>query len=135
MIALGRAYRLVRWLYNHRRPDQTHVFECSRNAPWERCSLNRQVRSFANIAGIRREVSSYCCRHAFTVRGLKCGIGDRQLADLLGHETTNYIRWYGSEARNDAGYLNDLAARIGGKKCESKPDNKTNGSATGAGDR
>jgi len=112
LLALGRARRLLQWLWRHR-PDAVDgcVFVNSRGEPWTKNSFARAFAKFARLAKLRPELKPYSLRHTFCVEALK-QLGDRQIADLMGHSSTQYIGWYGSEARDDAAYLTELAEQL-----------------------
>jgi len=108
------AWRLIRWLYRRRRPEQEHIFITVRGRPWSKSSFVSLFRRFARLAGVRDEVSGYSLRHGFTVKGLEAGVGERQLADALGHTSTKYIAWYGRRTRARARYLRDVLHQVHG---------------------
>lgn len=114
VIALSRRVLwLLRWMYRHRNAHRgAHakehaelIFRSTWGTAWTRQSFARLFRKYARLAGVREEVSSYSLRHGFTVTGLKNGVGERQLADLLGHAGTARIGWYGRDAGLDMDYL------------------------------
>jgi hypothetical protein len=107
LIALGRAYRLVRWLYRRRRRGQQHIFLNSRGRRWTKdfCKL---FRKFARRAGVRDEVSGYSLRHGFAVGAIENGLGERQVADLLGHASTRFVSWYARKTKSHARHLGKM---------------------------
>jgi site-specific recombinase XerD len=114
LLALGRAYRLVRFLYRWRQPGQTHIFLNSRGRPWTK-DFAKTFRTYAQLAGAPDDVSAYSLRHGFTVQGLENGVGERQMADLLGHSGTRFISWYGRQTRTRGLYLARTLARVHGQ--------------------
>lgn len=113
IIALNRrVMRLVRWLHKHRRPEQQNIIINSRGRPWVKGTFSQQFKRFALMAGIQRRVSPYSARHGFTVRAIELGMGERQIADLLGHASTIYVSYYGKSTRNKLDYLCNLADQL-----------------------
>lgn len=88
------------------------VFRSGRGHRWGKSTYGKMFRAYATMAGIRPGITSYCCRHGFTVRGLEAGIGERQLADVLGHASTRYVSYYGHTTRRNADYLRNIAEQI-----------------------
>jgi len=78
------------------------VFRGGRGKQWDKGTYGDQFRAYADMAGVRPNVTAYCLRHGFTVRGLEAGIGERQLADVLGHASTRYVSYYGLTTRTNA---------------------------------
>lgn len=95
-------------------PTQGKVFLNGRGRPWNRRSFGKLFRLHADAAGVRSSVSAYCCRHGFCCAALERGIGERQLADYLGHSSTRYISWYGRAVKSRVDYLRDVADRTKG---------------------
>jgi integrase len=101
--------RLLRNLYSRRRPSQEYIFTNKRRRPWTKDSFSRHFRAYAKRAGLRSGVSGYCLRHSFCTEGILAGIGDRQLADQMGHTTTKLIAWYARRAKQNSHYLRRVA--------------------------
>lgn len=109
-----RVFRVLRFLHRWAGgPAKGPIFVNSRGNRWKRQAFARRFRDCAELANVRPEVSAYSLRHGFTVAGLEAGIGERQLADCLGHTTTKYVSWYGKSTRGNAEYLRALADRLG----------------------
>lgn len=108
LIPIRRLLPLVRWLLRRRRPGQKHLFANTLGRGWSCGVFAKEFRRYAQLAGVRDSVSAYCLRHGFTVRMIERGKSDRQIADLLGQDTTRYVSWYGRQSRSQADYLNDL---------------------------
>jgi integrase len=121
-IALGRALKLIAWLQRHRDPaaNQEHVFLNFLGRPWSNNVFTRRFREIADRAGIRKKVTAYCLRHGFVVEGLHRGISAKSIADAVGHTTTRYVDWYGSEAKEDEAYLAAVVAQIRGRPAAAK---------------
>jgi len=111
MIPVGSVMHLLRWLYRRKKPGQTHIFTNTLGKPWTADRFAKEFRRYANLAGVRQKVSAYCLRHGMCVRLLEKGEGERQIADVLGHESTRYVSWYGRTTRTMADYLNDVIRR------------------------
>jgi integrase len=101
--------RLLRW--RRGKPDQ-FVFLNGRGRPWKCPGFARLFRRYGQFAGIRVVLSPYSLRHGFCVRALVAGVGQRQIADVMGHSTTRYIEWYGRSARENASYLKGVLEDI-----------------------
>lgn len=98
----------------HRIDD--HVFLSGRHSAWTRNTFSALFRTFANRAGIDPKKSGYCMRHGFTVRAIRTGLSDRQIADLLGQKGTALINWYGRASRQQSDHLCDLISRVNAPK-------------------
>jgi integrase len=61
---------------------------------------------------VRDIVTPYSLRHGFCIRSLDAGLGERQIADLMGHASTKYVSWYGRTAGRRIEYLADLLDRL-----------------------
>lgn len=98
--------RLLAYIKRHVRPKPTDlVFVNSRRTPWTNGTFGRLFRKIAKSAGVRAKITAYSLRHGFCVRALEMGIGERQIADLMGHANTKHIAWYGRSARTKIDYL------------------------------
>lgn len=106
MIPVGPVMRLLHWLNKKRRPGQSKIFTNTLGKEWTCDRYSKEFRRFARLAGVRKEVSAYCLRHGLCVRLLDAGVGNRQIADVMGHSTTKYVDWYGRQTRSMGAYLN-----------------------------
>jgi integrase len=114
--------RLLRFM--HRRlgqPTNGLIFTTSRGKAWDAGSFAKLFRRFAKACGVPRGVSPYSARHSFAVEALEAGIGERQIADVLGHTTTKYVAWYGADVRAKPGYLNGIADQVLRRREGEKP--------------
>lgn len=110
IIVLGkRAWRLIRFLQRWEGKDTGPVFPGGKGRRWERSTFANMFRANADQAGIRREVTAYSLRHGFCCECLEAGLGERQIADYMGHANTRYIAWYGRGVRSKVEYLRDVA--------------------------
>ncbi len=109
---------LIRYLrlLNRKRPKDDHVFLNGRGTPWQPERFASLFKKAATAAAVRLNLSPYCLRHGFTVSALERGVGERQVADLLGHTTTRYISWYGRSTRRHADYLRGTLDQVHGRK-------------------
>ena len=109
--------RLLRWLRRRTSPaPQDRVFLNGRGRPWQAPGFARLFRRYGKLAGIRPEISPYSIRHGFCCRGLANNVGQRQIADVMGHKTTRYIEWYARSARSNVDYLRGVLEAINTKK-------------------
>ncbi len=98
--------RLLAWVKRHVRPKPGDlVFLNGRKTAWTNGTFGRLFRKLAKMAGVRAKITAYSLRHGFCVRALEMGIGERQIADLMGHASTKHISWYGRSARTKVSYL------------------------------
>jgi len=111
VIPVRRVLRLLRWLQRRRRPGQTHVFVNTLGRQWSCDRFAKEFRRFASIAGVGLEISAYCCRHGLCSRLIEAGVGERQVADVLGHKSTRYVSWYAKSTRSKADHLNATLAK------------------------
>ena len=118
--------RVLRWLHRRRQPGQKHIFCARGGRPLKRRSWDRLFRAYAERAGIRKEVTLYALRHGFCTEALVCGLGDSELAEIMGHTTTRYIRWYGRDLAEKTEHLRERAGRV--HKPKPKPERPDLGS-------
>lgn len=104
--------RVLRFLKRHRLPNQTHIFCARGGKKIDRKSWNRLFRKYARLAGVREGLTLYTLRHGFCVEALEEGLGDQELAEIMGHTTTRYIRWYGRDLREKTEHLRRAAGRV-----------------------
>lgn len=105
--------RWLRWLWQSLGcPASGVIFRNGRGKVWTRRTFGRQYKKYARMANVREEVTSYSCRHSFCCRALEAGVGERQVADALGHRQTNLVSWYGRTLRNKVSYLRASVERI-----------------------
>jgi integrase len=112
--------RLFR-LFQRRGRTTGHVFLNGRGRPWVRERFACIFRRYAWRAGLRKGITAYCLRHGFCCRGLEAGVGERQLADLMGHTTTRYVSWYGSGVRKRLNYLHNSLDLVNGTTPKNPP--------------
>jgi integrase len=114
LIPICRVMRLLRWLHARRRTGQRHIFGNALGTPWSRDRLAKVFREFADAAGLPLGLSAYCARHGLCVRLLELGVGERQIANVLGHTTSRYISLYGQATRMHADHLNSVLKGLKG---------------------
>lgn len=108
------ALRYLRWLWRSRGcPEHGIIFLNGRGRPWTRVTFGKHFRAYAERAGVRDEVSAYSLRHGFCCRALEAGVGERQVADLMGHSSCRYISYYGRSLRGKVSYLRASLGQIG----------------------
>lgn len=100
-----RAWRLIRFLRRWDHRQEGAVFLNGRSCPWNKNTFGKLFRANANCAGVRKAATAYCLRHGFCVEALEAGAGERQLADYMGHASTDMIAWYGRGIRTRVDYL------------------------------
>jgi integrase len=106
IILSDKIVRLLTWIKRHECPGPGDlVFLNGRKTPWTNGTFGRLFRKLAKMAGVRARITAYSLRHGFCVRALEMGIGERQIADLMGHSSTKHIAWYGRSARSKVDYL------------------------------
>ena len=112
-----RTFRLLRNLHRQRRrqgaahPDE-HIFLNGCQRPWKRTAFGRLFRKYARAAGVARGITPYGLRHLFTVLGIENGVGERQLADQLGHTTTKFVSYYGRTTRFRGAHLRGVVSSV-----------------------
>lgn len=107
---LGLEPCVLRFLRNILRgPGRGHVFTNARGRPWDRHTFARHFRRLANRIGLAKDLSAYCFRHAYATGAIQAGVGERQLADQLGHTTTRMVAWYAQASRQKADHLRRVA--------------------------
>jgi integrase len=111
-----RALRLLRWLKRRATMKQRFVFANGRGRQWTAGTFAKQFGKYRKLAQVRDGVSPYSTRHGFTVEALENGVGEQQLAGILGQATTRLISWYGRGARTKTDYLRANAEQAKGRK-------------------
>jgi integrase len=112
LIPLDRA--LVRFLGNlqrQRRPGSLHVFVNNHGTPWTRHALARHFRRTADRLGLAGDLSAYCLRHSYGAAAIEAGIGERQVADAMGHTSTRMTSYYAKTA-GKIDYLRRVAEAV-----------------------
>lgn len=104
-----RAWRLIEWIRRSR--PSGPVFLNGRGRAWNKGSFGDLFRRYGDLAGVRKSVSAYCCRHSFCCRALEAGAGERQLADYMGQSSTRYVAWYSRSIRQKVEYLRAVGER------------------------
>jgi site-specific recombinase XerC len=135
------ARETVRWLFNEYANTTASVAALARSlnarqvrtvegGAWHETTVYRILTSPVycghmakrrKLAGVPRGVSPYSARHSFAVQALEAGIGERQIADVLGHTTTKYVFWYSADVRSKPGYLNGIADHVHRRREGEKP--------------
>jgi integrase len=105
----SRAWRLIRALRRWDKRPRGTVFLNGRDRPWTRVMFQAHFRRHGGTAGIREEVKCSSARHGFTCERLEAGVGDRQLADYLGHTSSRYVGYYGKAVKSRVDYLRHAA--------------------------
>jgi integrase len=100
IIGLDRA--TLRFLRNlHRCVIGEHVFTNCDGGPWDRHTFARHMHRWADRLGLApsaAHLSPYCFRHTYGTRAIEAGLGERQLADQMGHATTAMVAYYAQTA-------------------------------------
>jgi len=110
----------LRFLANLQRQSPAgteHVFVNGLGRPWTKCSFGRTFRAYA-CKGEVKGATPYGLRHLFALIGIEAGVGERQIADQLGHSQTTLIGWYGRQARSRAGHLCNVVGQVLNRKRE-----------------
>jgi integrase len=105
--------RFLQNLYRKKVEGQEFVFLNTYGEPWkDRHVFARHLRRWAKRIGLDEgvvdRVSGYCVRHSFCTWAIEAGVGDRQIADQMGHADTRMIAWYSKAAQKRA-HLRDVA--------------------------
>lgn len=92
--------RFLKNLYRSRHLEE-HVFTNCDGTPWDRHTFARHMNRWAARLGLdptRAKLSPYCFRHSYGTDAIIAGVGERQLADQLGHTTTRMVAYYAHTA-------------------------------------
>jgi integrase len=100
--------RFLANLYRQRPEGTDHVFLNRCGRPWKRSTLCSHMSELCNRLGLPEDLTPYTMRHARATEAIISGMGERQLADHLGHSNTRMIQRY-SHAASKAEYLRDIA--------------------------
>jgi integrase len=88
-------------LYRNRRPGQLNVFVNCYGTSWDRHTFARHMNRWGSRLGLNpteAKLSAYCFRHAYGCAATEAGVGERQLADLMGHSDTRMVSYYAQTA-------------------------------------
>lgn len=106
--------RFLRNLHRTRKDGQDHVFVNAYGTPWDRHTFARHLRRWAKRIGLDdnagTRVSGYCFRHSYATWAIESGMGERQVADQMGHASTRMMAWY-SKAGQKAAHLRNVASQ------------------------
>jgi integrase len=106
-----RLVRFLRNLYRQRAKGQLYVFLNVEGGPWTKDGLDQNFRRCRLRLGMSAQVTPYCLRHSYTTEGIEGGVGERQMADQLGHTNTWLIAHY-SHAKVKARHLRRVASDV-----------------------
>lgn len=92
-----------------RRQSSGHIFVNAEGRPWTKDVFCRHFRRHADRAGLDRNLVVYGLRHGWAVHAIENGLGERQVADQMGHETTRMVSHYARQTRTNAQHLVNVA--------------------------
>jgi integrase len=102
----------LRFLRNLQRTATTdRVFVNCDGGNWDRHTFARHMNRWATRLGldpVRCRLSPYCFRHSYGCNAIEAGVGEKQLADQLGHTTTRMVSYYAQTA-GKVSYLRAVA--------------------------
>lgn len=99
-----------RFLRNLLRQSTTgHVFTNCYGTPWNRHTFARHMKRQAESLGLDPKLTAYCLRHSYGTWAIEAGVGEKQVADQMGHTTTRMVSYYAQTAGKPA-YLRRVAA-------------------------
>lgn len=91
-------FRLLRNLYRQARDKGGNIFLNLRGKPWTEGALWQHVKRLLVRLGIDPgkglRITPYQFRHSWATNAIEAGIGERQVADQMGHSSTSLIGWY-----------------------------------------
>ena len=90
--------RFFKNLLRQRSPGSEFVFLNSRGQPWTRHSFARHFRRYADRLGLAPDLVGYAVRHQYATEAIEGGVGEKELADALGHTTTRMVSYYAKTA-------------------------------------
>lgn len=93
--------RFLANLYRQRVSGQSRVFVNCDGKPWTRHSFARHMNRWGTRLGLEpsaRGLSPYCFRHTYGTNAIEAGVGEKQLADQMGHTTTRMVAYYAQTA-------------------------------------
>lgn len=119
IIALDRpTLRFLANLYRKRPAWQLHVFVNCDGTPWDQHTFPRHVNRWGQRLGLeptKNGLSPYCWRHSFGTRAIENGVGEKQLADLMGHADTRMVSYYAQTA-GKVPYMRENLDKVNGKR-------------------
>lgn len=125
--------RLLRNLWRQRLPGQDHVFVNGHGKSWTKDGLDRNFRrcrmrilrnrELAERYQMHEGITVYSFRHGYVTEGIQGGIGERQIADQIGHTDTRMIQHYSHAARKSK-HLRRVAEEIHRQRRRIRRDQK-----------
>jgi integrase len=104
---------------------QEHVCLNGNGEPWaDHHAFARHFARWRDRAGLPSDLSAYCFRHLYVTRATKNGVGERQIADQVGHRSTRMVSHY-SHAAGDAGHLCRVAEQVSRRQRKPPPEKRT----------
>jgi site-specific recombinase XerD len=73
-------------------PDE--IFLNARGRPWSSNAVCKRIRQLREVLGLPDDAKLYGCRHKFATDAILNGVGIKDLADLLGHSSTQMTEHY-----------------------------------------
>jgi integrase len=89
-----KALRLLTWMLQDQRTEQTHVFLSNHGVPWTGGALALRFNRLRVRNGIPFDCKLYGARHAFGTRMAVAGVDLKTLSTLMGHTTTRMSEHY-----------------------------------------
>ncbi len=75
------------------------LFLNHRGQPWTRNALNQAFRRARRLAGVPEWVTPYTFRHYWCTTAVNAGVGERSIANCMGHAKTDMVAHYSQASR------------------------------------
>jgi integrase len=108
--------RVLAWFTRAGQPRSGPIFTAQAKRELKKASCDRLFAKVRRAAAVREEVTLYGLRHGYCVRSLQAGIGETELATLMGHASTRMIFWYARDLAKRTEHMREAAAKIHRRK-------------------
>ena len=116
--------------YLRKRSNSDHVFVNTRGLPWTRNAIRLAMQRIKRKCGLSDDVCSYLIRHTFGTHAVMNGLNSSEVAELMGHTSTEMVDRVYVHLADQVHHLKDAVLRA--TRPPSKPgvDDRNSGGQT-----